>query len=512
MTRARRPGLALRRSAKRQAEAISAGVARWDKFPLGPKPTALQVARQRRFGIRARVTAAFAAGAAVLSGTLAASTFLLARHFLLDQRESAATVATYANAKVVERELANRGADLGQALSSLTMAQGTSAFLYRHGTWYSSSASVGPAGAYRPAALPSSLVGAVERGSPARQREMTGGQPAVAVGVPLPLAGADYFEVHSLSELAATLEVLASVVFGCAAATTLAGLLVGRWASRRLVRPLGAITEVASAIAGGALDRRLPDGADPDLAVLSNSFNEMVETLEERIKRDARFASDVSHELRSPLTTMQATVEVLERSAGPLTADGERAMGMLKAEVERFSAMVQDLLEMARFDAGAGVLDLEELALDDLVAHIVAAYPDGAVPVFVGPEATGTWVMGDRRRLQRAIVNLLDNAKAYAGGAVGVYVESAGSYAEVTIDDAGPGVQPGERGAIFERFYRGAAAGRRAAGFGTGLGLALVDEHVRAHGGWVDVSERPGGGARFIIRLPLTILGGTGGE
>ncbi len=84
------------------------------------------------------------------------------------------------------------------------------------------------------------------------------------------------------------------------------------------MRPLGAIAEVASAISGGALDRRLPEGADPDLAVLSSSFNEMVGALEQRIKRDARFASDVSHELRSPLTTIQATVEVLERSAGPL--------------------------------------------------------------------------------------------------------------------------------------------------------------------------------------------------
>jgi len=454
------------------------------------------------------VTAAFAAGAAALSGTLAASTFVLARHYLLDQRESAATVATYANAKIVERELANRGADLGQALSTLTMAQGTSAFLYLHGVWYSASVSVGPAGTSRPAALPSSLVGAVERGSSARQREMTGGQPAVAVGVPLPLGGADYFEVHSLSELSATLEVLASVVFGCAAATTLAGLLVGGWTSRRLVRPLRGIAEVASAISGGALDRRLPEGADPDLAVLSSSFNEMVGALEERIKRDARFVSNVSHELRSPLTTIRATVDVLERSAGPLKADALRAMGMLKVEVERFAAMVQDLLEMARFDAGAGALDLEELALDDLVANTVAAYLDGAVPVFVSPEGTGTWVMGDRQRLQRALVNLLDNARAYAGGAVGVYVDRCGSYAEVTVDDAGPGVQPGERGAIFERFYRGAAAGRRAASSGTGLGLALVDEHVRAHGGWVDVAERPGGGARFIIRLPLTTLGG----
>ena len=124
--------------------------------------------------------------------------------------------------KNMERALGNRGVSLGEALSSLTMAQGTSAFLFRHGTWYSTSVSVGPSGTSRPAALPSSLVGAVDEGSPARQREIIGGQPAVAVGVPLRSVQTDYFEVHSLSELSATLEVLASVVFGCAAATTVA--------------------------------------------------------------------------------------------------------------------------------------------------------------------------------------------------------------------------------------------------------------------------------------------------
>ncbi|HUB69763.1 MAG TPA: HAMP domain-containing sensor histidine kinase [Acidimicrobiales bacterium] len=479
---------------------------------VGSQPALPYRSQRHHFGIRARVTAAFAAGAAALSGALAASTFVLARHYLLNQRESVATVATYANAGVVERELADGRVDLGQALSSLTMAQGTSAFLYRDGTWYSTEVSVGAEGVSRPVLLPSSLVEVVERGTPARQREAIGNQPGVAVGVPLPSVGADYFEVHSLSELSATLEVLASVVFACAAATTIAGLLVGRWASGRLVRPLRGIADVASAISGGALDKRLPEAADRDLAVLSNSFNDMVAALEERIKRDARFASDVSHELRSPLTTIQATVEVLQGSAGSLPADGLLAMGMLKQEVARFSSMVQDLLEMARFDAAAGELDLEELALDDLVANTVRAYPDRLVPVFVSPGATNTWVMGDRRRLQRALVNLLDNAKAYAGGAVGVYVERDGNYAEVTVDDAGPGVQPCERGAIFERFYRGAAAGRRAASPGSGLGLALVEEHVRAHGGWVDVAERPGGGARFIVRLPVTTLGGTVGS
>src|SRR6202035_1588233 len=167
--------------------------------------------------------------------------------------------------------------------------------------------------------------------------------------------------------------------------------------------------------------------------------------LEERIKRDARFASDVSHELRSPLTTVQATVELLEASRAGLSPDGRRALDLLSAEIRRFSDMVQDLLEISRFDAGAAHLDLEELALDDLVVNTVAAYSHDAVLVTVAPEANGSWLLGDRRRLQRVLVNLLDNAKAHAGGAVGVRVDRRGDEAEVAVDDIGPGVQAAER-------------------------------------------------------------------
>jgi signal transduction histidine kinase len=158
---------------------------------------------------------------------------------------------------------------------------------------------------------------------------------------------------------------------------------------------------------------------------------------------------------------------------------------------------------MARSDAGASGLDLEELDLGDLVVNTVAAYSQGPVPVVVTPAAAGAWMLGDPRRLQRVLVNLLDNARAHAGGAVGVRVDRRGDQVEVMVEDAGPGVQPGERGAIFERFYRGAAAGRRGGGSGTGLGLALVAEHVKAHHGNVEVADRPGGGARFVVRLPV---------
>lgn len=452
------------------------------------------------------MTAAFAVGAAVMSGALAATTYGLVHNYLLERRESSAVNETYSNARLVRRDLAHAGTNLGEALASITEAQGTVSFLYRYGEWYSASVAVAEASTTKPVGLPPPLVKVVSQGAPARQRVEADGQPAVVVGVPLVSVGADYFEVHSLAELARTLDLLAVVLFGCSVATTVGGLLVGRWASGRLVRPLSHIADVAAAIAGGALDQRLPPANDPDLAVLATSFNEMVGALEERIKRDARFASDVSHELRSPLTTIQATIQLLETSEACLGPDGRRALDLLSAEIRRFSAMVQDLLEMSRSEAGAETLDLEEINLGDLVVNTVDAYTGGMVPVVVTPAANGTWLLGDRRRLQRVLVNLLDNASAHGGGAVCVRVDQRGDEAEVTVEDGGPGVAAAERAAIFERFYRGAPAGRRAGTSGTGLGLALVAEHVRAHHGRVDVADRAGGGARFIVRLPLTSL------
>lgn len=455
-------------------------------------------------GLRSRVTLAFTAGAAALSGALAGTTFGVVHHDLLNEQATTDVHQTYADARVVKRELGQPGANNGLVLTSVSSDQGLVALLYQGGKWYSGSLSLGAATrSTRPTSVPSAFLAVVRSGSPASQVVASGAGPALTVGVPLPAVHADFFEVFPLEDLSRTYSLLSWALIGCALATTAAGTLVGRWASRRLLRPLRDVSEVAASIAGGDLDNRLPASGDPDLAVLSSSFNEMVNALQERVKRDARFAADVSHELRSPLTTVQATVELLEASSDELSDPGRQALELLRAEVARLNQMVRDLLEISRIDTGASALEAEELDLGDLVVNTVEAYGHGAVPVTVEPPAEGTWVLADPRRLQRALVNLLDNAKAYGGGATEVKVGRTGREAVVTVDDAGPGVAPSERDAIFDRFYRGAAAGRRGSGSGSGLGLSLVAEHMKAHGGRVEVTDRPGGGARFIMRIPV---------
>lgn len=450
--------------------------------------------RPRRFGLHTKVIAAFAVGAALVSAVLAVSTFYFVRQNLVDQQIRSDLRQTYGDARLVKLELGAPSAQIGDALASVAPANGGLAFVYHGGTWYSSSASVSGK------TIPASFTHVVMGGNAAEQRVTLDNAPVLVVGIPIPSLGILYFEEHPLAELASTLRVLATVLTIVAIATTVGGALAGWWASRRLVRPLNEVVLAATDIAGGTLDRRVP--ADPDLQPLVESFNLMVGALQDRIERDARFAADVTHELRSPLTTIEASVELLDSQRATLPDDAALAVRTLGFEVERFARMVQGLLELAGADAGAAAEHFTDVPLAAL-ARATAAGRRPPVPVSVSEGARGVIVRGDKLRLHQVLVNLLDNADTYGGGALGISVGGDGSSAVLVVDDGGPGVPAEERERVFERFYRGEASGRRAATTGTGLGLSLVAEHVRLHGGTVSLAERPGGGARVTIVLPV---------
>jgi signal transduction histidine kinase len=285
--------------------------------------------------------------------------------------------------------------------------------------------------------------------------------------------------------------------------TTAAGAGLGYSASRRALVPLADVSEAAHSIATGRLDTRLEAADDPDLAPLTASFNEMAAALEGRIQRDARFASDVSHELRSPLMTLSASMEVLKTRRGELDQRAQSAFDLLDADVTRFQNLVDDLLEISRFDSGSHFLDPDLVEATEVVSHAVGAW-DGAVAVSHDESAEHALIYADKRRVERIIANLLDNAGHYGGGATGVFVEATESTVDIVVEDAGPGVPENQRAIIFERFSRGVEAGRRSGDRGVGLGLALVAEHVALHGGSVWVEDRRDGrtGARFVVRLP----------
>jgi signal transduction histidine kinase len=516
-------------------------------------------------GIGARITAIFGLGALLLSISMGGLAYFTTRHFLLAERETAAQTQAFANAYSVLGHLASGKPNYATLLTQLDSASNSHSVLVHNAKTYTASVAISES------SIPAQLRAQVFDGNAATQTYISGtkGQPEIVVGVPIPSVHAAYFEVFSLADLGHTLRVLGLTLVGTGFVTTLLGIALGRFARHRSLRPLTDVSQAAVAIARGRLDTRLEtDTADPDLEGLTSSFNTMVDQLQARIQREARFNSDVSHELRSPLTTLSASLEVLETDHDNLPPRAQRALELLGGDLRRFQRMVGDLLEMSRADAGSADVFLEEVNVSELVERAVenglrslgetASTPN----VVIGPNVESLHVGVDKRRFERVMANLLENAANYGGGATVISVTTAGPKApngdtpggaprvgagarvrnggarhggvarhggggrngsvngaskaggapfaddmhamiEIGVEDAGPGISAVERAKVFDRFYRGSAAGRRGTGTGTGLGLALVAEHVRLMNGEAWVESSPSGGARFVISLPV---------
>jgi len=454
-------------------------------------------------GLRRRILLIFTLGSLALSAFLAITTYGLVRSNLAAQRDSASLQAAYTHAQVVQSALRSEPDTFDPATDQLQALGVQRPVIQYNNRW---SAGIGRFG---PDAIPDSLVERVTVDAvPSRMIADVAGETVLVIGIPLPELGA-YFEFFELDEDERTLRNVALSLLLASAITTALGVLLGVFAARRAVRPVADAAQAAKAIAGGHLETRLPPSRDPDLGVLASSFNDMASALQLRIERDARFASDVSHELRSPLMTLSASVEVLEARRDELSERARSALDLLAGDVSRFQGLVEDLLEISRFDAGAIRLHLEDLHVVQFVRHAVAASAAPDTPVTATERAERAIIRGDRRRLARVIANLIDNGRAYGGGELGVTITDANlpdeplSHVQIGVEDHGPGVPVEERALIFERFARGVSAGSRAGTEGAGLGLALVDEHVRIHGGRVWVEDRRDGtpGARFVIEL-----------
>jgi signal transduction histidine kinase len=458
------------------------------------------VHRLRRLGLHARLTAAFALGALVLSILLSGLAYGFVREEFADNREEEAASEVVGNAEVVREFLRTQQIDRRGVLERLRTPVGGSPVLLSDEQWYPRDIDRGRK------ELPPALVQRVTGGEPARMRYRLDGEALLAVGVPLPAVNAAYFEIVSLDELDNDLRALALALVAAGVLTTVAGALLGAAFSRRVLRPLADVRQAATAIAGGRLDTRVAKVDDADLGALVTSFNDMARALQERVERDTRFASDVSHELRSPLTTLAASAEVLTARRDELSERSQQALDLLVADVGRFRAMVEDLLEMSRIDAGAAELEPDDVIVPELVVNAVrlTGYPH--VPVEVDPSAEDVIAAVDKRRVVRIIANLLDNARKYGDGAERVVLEHVGGEVRIVVEDRGPGVAEEDRDRVFERFSRASAfVGRRSTGEGVGLGLALVKEHVALHGGRVWVEDRFDGrsGARFVVALPV---------
>jgi len=466
--------------------------------------------RPARFGLRTRIMSMFIIGALLLSTFLAAVAYSFTRSSLLNQRERTSTVQAYKNASVAQREISANNTNANAIIDRLQTVGVTQAAIYIDSTWAS------PSAKFTSDVIPDSMKARViSDRTPAKMIISFDKVPTLVIGIPLEGTSAAYFEFADLADANATLRnVGLSLMFG-GVITTLAGALTGMIAAKRAIRPLGDAAQAAKAIAGGRLDTRLENTDDQDLQLLSTAFNDMAEALQNRVERDARFASDVSHELRSPLMTLAASVEVMLARRDEMPDRAQAALDLLVGDVTRFQGLVEDLLEISRFDAGAIRLHLEDLLVAEFVRQAVAVSSLPRTKVTVSDRAEGLILHGDRRRLARVVANLIDNARVHGGGAPEISVTEAEGEGEplahvwIIVEDHGPGVPNEERSLVFERFARGAVAGRRSSSDGAGLGLSLVDEHVRMHGGRVWVEDRADGepGARFVLELPAEEVG-----
>ncbi len=455
--------------------------------------------RQRSLRLRTRVTLFFAFIALLGGVVLVGVTYGFARSNLLDERTNDASEQAFINANQVSEHLDIEPEGIGIFFEEdLRTASGGFATL-------SPNDPTDPASAVTDARhpvgdFPDRLVDAVRAGRSATQYAEIDGDAYVTVGVFIAKHDSGYFEALPLDTTSRTLTALLTALALGTAGTILLASVFGFSISRRLLRPLSRVADAAEEIAEGEFDTRLEAESDPDLERLAGSFNDMADAVQTRIEREARFASDVSHELRSPITALSAAVEVLDAGRDDIPERTRQALDIVVSQVRRFDSMVIDLLELSRIDAGATDVNPDFVDLGELTRRIAARYGAADTELRIDPALPDAAAI-DKVRYERILGNLLDNADNHGGGATRIELAtSLHGTIRLTVEDGGPGVARGERDRIFERFARGSAARHRV---GTGLGLALVAEHSAALGGRAWVDDRPGGGARFIVELPV---------
>jgi two-component system sensor histidine kinase MtrB len=446
-----------------------------------------------RPGLRARITVGFALCALIVSAAVALLSYQLTESYLLQERERSALRTTAIEAAIVRAGIAAEQPDIAAVLKTLDTGGKRRAVIHRGGVWYGRNADFGTK-----STIPVPLQEMVASGQSAAQRVPTETGPALIVGIPLG-DGTSFYVVDVMQELDRSLQGLALIITFVAAATTAIGAALGWYAAGYVVRPMRYVVNAAKVISGGDFTTRLDPGTEPDLARLATSFNEMVDQLSARLHRDRRFAADVSHELRSPLQTLSAAASILANRSAEMTPRPAAAARLVAEEIGRFQDLVTDLLELSRSDQPP---EREPTDVAELARQVCRDAQACAQLVKAEPGADLIWQI-DQRRFRQILANLAENAQRHGGGLRAIHIGQSGLSRFLWVDDDGPGVSPADREIIFDRFVRGRTSHARGGGDGTGLGLAIVHQHVTAHGGTISVSDRPGGGARFRIDLPL---------
>jgi two-component system sensor histidine kinase MtrB len=354
--------------------------------------------------------------------------------------------------------------------------------------------------------LPADLVRRVRAGELAYAWTTVAGAPKLVVGGRDAATGTLFYFVHDVSAIEEALGQLRLALIVGTLILILVALLAARVIARGVLAPVEAAGRAAERIERGDLTARVPVTSDDEFGTWAQRFNRMAEALADTIGRlevaeaqNRRFVADVAHELRTPLGALVAEASILREHLDALPAGSRRAGELLVADVGRLRTLVDDLMEVSRFDAHAERTSLETVELGRLVRTVAAArLPEASLDLPGDPIVVET----DPRRLERILGNLLDNAREHAAGTpVAVALTAEPGAVVLAVADRGPGVPPDRLDRIFERFYK---ADPSRHGGSSGLGLAIAAEHAALLGAQLSATNRPDGGLRIELRLPVT--------
>lgn len=313
--------------------------------------------------------------------------------------------------------------------------------------------------------------------------------------------------MENLGDIEETLKNLRLALLVMAPAGLLLSGFGGYWISGRALAPVDHITRMAQEIEATSLDRRLPHpGVDDEIGRLVETLNGMISRLEQSFGAMKQFTADASHELRSPLTTLRSTIDVLLDQ--PRSVEQHQAgLESLGEEVDRLRKIVEDLLLLARADAGRQEMTHEPVALDSLIGALVESMETRAEErgiTLMAEKIAPATVLGDEPWLIQLVGNLLDNALKFTppGGIVEVRLGHEGSMVRLEVLDSGPGIPDGDLQRIFERFYQSDPSRTRGRKAGAGLGLSIATWIAEAHGGRIQAFNQPDSGAEFVVELP----------
>jgi two-component system sensor histidine kinase MtrB len=339
-----------------------------------------------------------------------------------------------------------------------------------------------------------------------------GNEPGLAVGTPL----GSYYQLYYLFPMVQeqqTLSLVQRTLVGAGLALIVLLALIASLVTRWVVIPVRHAAEAARRLSAGRLGERMQVRGADDLSALATSFNEMAVSLQDKLREleelsqlQRQFVSDVSHELRTPLTTIKMAADVLLESKDDFDAAGARSAELLQGQLDRFQALLEDLLEISRYDANAATLDPDSVDISDIARRAAddaqqLAERRGSRIEFRLP-AEPCMADADHRRVERILRNLLVNAVEHGeGNDVIVTVAADRDAVAVAVRDHGVGLKPGQDVLVFDRFWRADPARARTTG-GTGLGLAIALEDAQLHGGWLQAWGMPGKGSVFRLTIP----------